>query len=703
MYLLELISENALHHGSDTFRVQEREDGPSIPKFTLLKGDPAAREFLSLITIGIGGAPFLNAIGIREGLTRDPQQPLKVMCRIARHKGLDRANQVGVQIGIGSQVNEDGCVTPIPAKDIDRFTAGIPRRVLRFKTRVSCYFFLGYGEHYATAGLARADFDFSDPLYRSKRFHSIFQPGAALTHPADFIQRLRYKGFKRGRTRSKEILHALCAQLSLHLHIDTSSWPNTETSAEKAWAKLLSWQQRAALPILDMARHMMDAFPRSGKPLEMPGVVVIDRPDIMCAPASVGSYLTMLDRLFPAQQFFVSLDPAIANPLPSAVRNERLTLPQAEAPVRKMRTTQLSRDTVLLLDVDGRLPNLALMKLSTFFRQKGHPVYLGRNDCCIKGPDQVYASVLVFSPSSRKRMQRLRSFYGDRLTIGGSGADLVSRLPESVECLQPDYKLYPELGDRAIGFITRGCPFTCPFCVVPQKEGKPRQVSDLGAMLEGTRRDKLILLDDNILSHPDADRFLSEIADRSIQVNFTQTLDLRLVNRERAQLLRRICCANTRFTRRCYHFSLNNDRNLDLVRKKYSLFDFKASDNVEFVCMYGFDTTLAEDVRRFSFLRSLPGAYVFMQEYLPPRGGPSPRSLDFFGHDPDEQLDRLIKIVFTQNMKSMEKYYRWVSRRYADTYGKLHMGLVDTIFRYNRRQERGDYIASLARTRKNPR
>ena len=62
-------------------------------------------------------------------------------------------------------------------------------------------------------------------------------------------------------------------------------------------------------------------------------------------------------------------------------------------------------------------------------------------------------------------------------------------------------------------------------------------------------------------------------------------------------------------------------------------------------------------------------------------------------------ITRLINIEYRQNMKSMENYYRWVSRRYALTYGKLHMGLVDTIFRYNKRPKKGEYIATLAGTK----
>ena len=112
--------------------------------------------------------------------------------------------------------------------------------------------------------------------------------------------------------------------------------------------------------------------------------------------------------------------------------------------------------------------------------------------------------------------------------------------------------------------------------------------------------------------------------------------------------------------------------------------------------MYGFDTTLADDVERFRFLRSLPGAYVFVQKYQPAPGGPPARLEDFFDERADELIDELIRIQFTQNMKSMENYYRWVSKRYAQTFGQLHQRLVDTIFRYNNRQRKGLYLAKMA-------
>jgi len=701
MYVLELFYENSAHNGNGHFRFQGMRSSRTIPKWTSLPNDPAGRELLRLIAVGLGGEKYLNALPLPTKIISDPHRPLRVAHVLARHYPLDQQNRGVSVMGSGVDVDAGGHVTTLRTKDLSLISRIVPAKKLNIPVRPSAYLLLAYGGGYRP-GPRGEDFHFTDPLFRRTRFHALLIPNAPLTNPVDFMDRLRYKGIRWGRKPSRNMLHALCEQLRQHLDINTDSWPDVNVNANDVWNGLHPRRQHALLPILDMARHMLDAFPTSATPMEMPGLVLMDQPETFCTPGRFTDYMTLLDTLFPRLQFILSTGMDAAESLPSSFFQKRLALPEEEKPRKKCGPLRLPKETVLLIDVDGRLPNLALMKLSTYFRQKGHTVRLEKRDCFLEGPDRVYASTVFYKPLSVRRTRRLQRHYGDRLTLGGTGENISSRLPDAVEALHADYTLYPELDDRAIGFITRGCPFDCPFCVVPPKEGKPRQVSDLDTLLEGGRLKKLILLDDNILSHPNADRFLLEMAERNIMVNFTQTLDLRLVNQERAELLRKIQCTNTRFTRSNFHFSLNHNRHLDRVARKYRLFDFKPRNNVEFLCMYGFDTTLADDVDRFRFLRSLPGAYVFTQKYLPIKGGPPPDRLDFFGTDPDPLIDQLVGVMFTQNMKSMENYYRWVSRRYAETYGKLHTGLVDTIFRYNHRHKKGEYIASLAGTRKKP-
>lgn len=86
-----------------------------------------------------------------------------------------------------------------------------------------------------------------------------------------------------------------------------------------------------------------------------------------------------------------------------------------------------------------------------------------------------------------KRVALLRERYRAALQVGGSGVDLKLRLAPEIEAEPPDFSLYPELGERAIGFITRGCPKHCSFCIVPRKEGAPGQVSDLEGVLQRRR------------------------------------------------------------------------------------------------------------------------------------------------------------------------------------------------------------------------
>jgi hypothetical protein len=52
---------------------------------------------------------------------------------------------------------------------------------------------------------------------------------------------------------------------------------------------------------------------------------------------------------------------------------------------------------------------------------------------------------------------------------GGTGYSLTSKLPSPIERCYPDYSLYG-IQDTAYGYLTRGCPRGCGFCIVRQKE-----------------------------------------------------------------------------------------------------------------------------------------------------------------------------------------------------------------------------------------
>jgi hypothetical protein len=485
--------------------------------------------------------------------------------------------------------------------------------------------------------------------------------------------------------------------LSDWLGWDVGGSLDAEGAFEARWQATPASRTSPAIVALDIARHVFDTSTHLDDTdvLQQPGVVLLERPEAWCEVGQQPEFFKLLDAWFPNVQFFVALSPSGRRRFPARLLEQCLAIPEPQPRRQPPPPRRLPRGTVLLVDVDGTLPNLALMKLSRCFKAQGRKVRLARGVKELPSAETVLASSVFSMAPSATRIAILRRRYDGALQLGGSGVDLRLRLAPEIEALAPDYSLYPELGDRALGFLTRGCPLRCPFCVVPIKEGPPRQVSDLDSLLQG--RQKLILLDDNLLAHPSALELLEEIARRDLAVNFNQTLDVRILTPDSAGLLRRIRCSNPAFTRRNYYFSLNDARRLELVRERYALLQTIGRDNVEFVCMYGFNTSLAEDVKRFRFLRSLPGAYVFMQRYQPVPGSPPPDLSRLFDERADALLDELVGIVFRQNMKSMETYYRWLAMQYAAQRGRIHYRLVETLFRYNGRPRMGDFLHRLER------
>lgn len=703
MYWLQIHTHNASKIEDGWVYVEKA--GRQLRKWTLLPSCAETKELLRLIALACCGSPYASHLPHDiSSMFYDRCSALRVGFMIARHSPYDRKDRGSAIVGTVLRADYNDANTTIRNDPKD---ALLPNNTVRFcptpGSGNTALFSLAYGPE-LRAHDGSDDFEFTNPNFRVTRFSSLFDPDALVTDPAQFLHRLHYKAIRCGRFPAKQTLHVLSDLLAKHLGIDTGQWQEKVWDAHQAWWALYPWQQRAALPALDAARHMLDAFIKSGTPLHMPGVMLFDRPNRYCTVQRFPAWVTMMDHLFPHMQMIISLPPKALESLPRNVRRRRLMLPESNKqtlpnPKRRPRhLSRLRRGSILLVDVDGRLPNLALMKLSHHLKAQGHKVVLSKKDELLYGAERVYASCIFSMAPSKRRVGRLRKFYGDSLIVGGSGVDLRRRLPPEIEQGEADYDLYPELGDRAIGFLTRGCPLRCPFCLVPKKEGDVRIASDLESLLHG--RKKLILLDDNILAHPQAGELLEQMARRDLSVNFTQTLDPRMLDANLTALLKRIHCSNTPFTRQVYHFSLNGLSGLSRIRKNYARFGFRTSDNAEFVCMYGFDTTLRQDVERFRFLRSLPGAYVFVQEYQPILDGPPPPQIDFFDEQSDELIDQLVGIVFTQNMKSMEKYYRWLSKRYAQRFGRLHKRLVDTIFRYNKRDNKGRYIATLAGTRR---
>jgi hypothetical protein len=131
--------------------------------------------------------------------------------------------------------------------------------------------------------------------------------------------------------------------------------------------------------------------------------------------------------------------------------------------------------------------------------------------------------------------------YNCEVVRGGTGYDYRTRLPTEIDNMLPDYSIYPWVDKRtSYGFLTRGCPNKCPWCVVPKKEGAIAPYRDVDDITEGGRRPNMILMDNNVLASDFGLRQIEKIADRRYRVDFNQALDARLVTDDIARLLARV-------------------------------------------------------------------------------------------------------------------------------------------------------------------
>lgn len=191
---------------------------------------------------------------------------------------------------------------------------------------------------------------------------------------------------------------------------------------------------------------------------------------------------------------------------------------------------------IALLDVDGHhFPNLALMKLARWHKTHGDSVEF--YDPLFGRYDRLYMSK-VFTHTYDYAFPVTNAC---EIIRGGTGYDITTRLPHEIDHMQPDYSLYSNLIDShtAYGFLTRGCINACPWCVVPRKEGLIQPYMDVDEIaIEG--RDRLILMDNNILACDYGLAQLDKIASRGYRVDFNQAMDARLVTDEAAALIARI-------------------------------------------------------------------------------------------------------------------------------------------------------------------
>lgn len=262
-------------------------------------------------------------------------------------------------------------------------------------------------------------------------------------------------------------------------------------------------------------------------------------------------------------------------------------------------------------------PSLPLMKLSAYHKQCGDEV---EEYSIFEQYDLVYASKTFSFTADIDEEYAVRA---DKLIKGGTGYCISvvdgkeafdegknAPLPPEIEHIYPDYELYPEYS-FAVGFLTRGCPRGCGFCVVGKKEGRcSQQVAELSEFWRDQREIKL--LDPNILACRNHEQLLRDLAESGAKIDFTQGLDIRLTNPDNIKLLNAVKTP-------MLHFAWDNphDDLTEYFKRFAELTKVKSDRNKVVYILVNFNSTNDEDLYRIYTLRDLgysPYVMVYQKE-----------------------------------------------------------------------------------------
>lgn len=273
---------------------------------------------------------------------------------------------------------------------------------------------------------------------------------------------------------------------------------------------------------------------------------------------------------------------------------------------------------VALVDVDGHnFPSLPLMKLSAWHKQDDDTVeWYDPLTAWKDQPDLVYMSkVFTFTPDY------LHPVSGRTIVKGGTGyyyPDGGLPLPPGAEHIYPDYSLYPDLcRDTAYGFLTRGCPRGCDFCIVEKKEGKcSTKVADLSEFWNGQKN--IVLLDPNMFACREWKDLSQQLIDSDAWVDFSQGCDIRLMTEEKVEYIRRMKIKQI-------HFAWDRYEDREKIIPKFKMFQQFTGWGHWKMTVYvlcGFNTTLEQDLERIYTLRDLGySPYVMIYEKYKLRRG----------------------------------------------------------------------------------
>ena len=264
-----------------------------------------------------------------------------------------------------------------------------------------------------------------------------------------------------------------------------------------------------------------------------------------------------------------------------------------------------------------RFPNLACMKISSYYKLQGHNVDLCLSYEDIERFDKIFISKVFVKTdipmednSIEKTELNCAEYYANnpflknpRIEYGGTGFfyEKAPRLSDEIEHCKPDYHLYDEwvkscivngaklkefvyYTDYSIGFLTRGCFRQCEFCV-NKVYNKCLAHSNLSEFMD-VSRPKLCFLDDNFFACANWREIIKEVQGTDKRFQFKQGLDERLLTPEKIRLMETWKYDGN------YIFAFDNisDKNT-IVNKLNMLYEVAPNwkKQMKFYCFCGFD------------------------------------------------------------------------------------------------------------------
>jgi hypothetical protein len=219
---------------------------------------------------------------------------------------------------------------------------------------------------------------------------------------------------------------------------------------------------------------------------------------------------------------------------------------------------------VRLTQLDGKLPNLALMRLAHFHREQGDEIVFERHaprDLYADPFDIVYGST-IFTRSAPLVDRLRRDFPG--AIVGGPGAYpykaydpstflTVERLIGRSSYEHYDYSIYPNF-TASIGYTQRGCRWKCSHCPVPTMEGRVHAVATTNQVWRGHGHPRhLLLLDNDFFGQPNWKALVETFSEQKFRVCLSQGINVRAITPTVAEYIAQIPYYDDDFsTRRLY-------------------------------------------------------------------------------------------------------------------------------------------------------